>query len=198
MIKGSLRKHGHGAPWKHRYRVLEVRPHAVRLLVPQDGTVPIVDQWQLMRRMEPSPEETHRPRLDDPRLTEYGILVPGTPGDVTADLPDPSATYDVEKILRATKVGGKYVLWVKWSGHQDPTPVPRAQLLQDINHPVLLKEIDDAVARYQEEKRLEEDDADELDQEDDDTDDNDVTTPPILTGRVPRVHRPPVQYTPSI
>ena len=102
MMKGSLenakklRKLGHGTPWKHRYRVLEVRPHAVRLLVPQDGTVPIVEQWQLIRRMELSPEETHCPRLDDPRLTEYGIAVPGTPGDVPADVPDPSATYDVE------------------------------------------------------------------------------------------------------
>ena len=56
MIRGSfedaryIRKHGHGAPWKNKYQVLEVRPHAVRLEIPKDGSVPIVNEWQLIRR----------------------------------------------------------------------------------------------------------------------------------------------------
>ena len=35
-----LRKHGHGLPWKHKYKVLDLTPHAVRLEVPKDGSVP--------------------------------------------------------------------------------------------------------------------------------------------------------------
>ena len=54
------------------------------------------------------------------------------------------------------------------------------------------------MARYREKKRLEEDDDNELDQEEDDDDEDDVLTPPNLTGRVPRVHRLPVRYKPSI
>jgi len=202
IVKGSLeeakflRKHGHGTPWKNRYRVLEVKPHAVRLSVPKDGSVPVIGEWQLIRRMEPSPAVTHRPHLDDPRMTELGIPVPGTVGDVTVDVADPDQLYEIDKILRATKVGGKYILWVKWRGYQDPTPVPRAQLLQDTNNPALLIEIDEAVARYREEKRLADDDADEPELDDSD-DHEDPSEPELLTGRVPRVHRPPMRYNPS-
>ena len=78
----------------------------------------------------------------------------------------------------------------------DPTPVPRAQLLQDTNNPELLREIDEAVARYRDEKLLAADDEDEPEPEEhDDTDD--LSEPEQLTGRVPRIHRPPVRYTPS-
>lgn len=87
-------------------------------------------------------------------------------------------------------------MWVKWRGYQDPTPVPRAQLLQDTNHPDLFREIDEAVERYREEKRLEDDDDDELEPEDPE-DSGDPSEPEQLTGRVPRIHRPPVRYNPS-
>ena len=81
-------------------------------------------------------------------------------------------------------------------GYLDPTPVPRAQLLQDTNNPDLLREIDEAVARYRDEKRLEEDDEDEPELADPEDSDDD-SEPEQLTGRVPRVHRPPIRYTPS-
>ena len=122
--------------------------------------------------------------------------MPGTAGDVTVDVVDPDKLYGIDKILRATKVGGKYILWVKWRGYQDPTPVPRAQLLQDTNNPALLTEIDEAVARYRDEKRLAEDDEDEPEHDDHDAPD-DPREPELLTGRVPRIHRPPVRYNPS-
>ena len=192
-----LRKHGHGAPWKYRYRVREVRSHSVRLVIPTDGSVPAISEWQLIRRMEPAPSEIHRPHLNDPRMTELGIPVPGSTGDVTVNVIDPDQVYEIDRVLRATKVGGKYMLWVKWKGYQDPTPVPRAQLLQDTNNPELLREIDEAVARYREEKLLAADDGDEPElEEPEDTDD--PSEPEQLTGRVPRIHRPPVRYNPSI
>ena len=74
--------------------------------------------------------------------------------------------------------------------------MPRAQLLQDTNNPDLLREIDEAVARYREERRLEEDDEDEPELEDPE-DSGDLSAPGQLTGRVPRIHRPPVRYHPS-
>ena len=37
-----IRKSGHGAPWRHKYKVLEVKPHAVRLEIPKDGSAPRV------------------------------------------------------------------------------------------------------------------------------------------------------------
>ena len=70
-------------------------------------------------------------------------------------------------------------------------------MLQDTNNPELLREIDEAVARYREEKLLAADDGDEPElEEPEDTDD--LSEPEQLTGRVPRIHRPPVRYNPSI
>jgi len=59
-----------------------------------------------------------------------------------------------------------------------------------------LTEIDAAVARYREEKRLADDDEDEPELDDAD-DHEDPSEPELLTGRVPRVHRPPMRYNPS-
>ena len=130
-------------------------------------------------------------------MTELGIPVPGTAGDVTVDVVAPDKLYEIDKILGATKVGGKYILWVKLRGYQDPTPVPRAQLLQDTNNLALLIEIDEAAARYREEKRLADDDEDEPELDDPD-DHDDPSAPELLTGRVPRIHRPPVRYNPAL
>ena len=81
IIKGSmeeakyLRKHGHGTPWKNRYRVLDVRPHAVRLAVPKDGSVPAISDWQLKsiqfnKTSKGTMHETKRkPSADEPRDT---------------------------------------------------------------------------------------------------------------------------------
>ena len=81
MIHGSkeqaayTRKHGHGAPWKHKYKVLEVKPHAVRLEIPTDGSAPRVNEWQLIRKVHPAAEGEHAPDLDSTFLTETGIPV---------------------------------------------------------------------------------------------------------------------------
>ena len=60
----------------------------------------------------------------------------------------------------------------------------------------MLREIEEAVERYKEEKRLDEDDEDEPDAEP--ASDDDSTIPgPEPSGRVARVHRPPVRYNPG-
>ena len=69
-------------------------------------------------------------------------------------------------------------------------------MLQDTNNLALLVEIDEAVARYREEKRLAEDDEDEPESEDPE-DLDDPSEPEQLTGRVPRIHRPPIRYNQS-
>ena len=202
IIRGSMedakyiRKHGHGAPWKHKYLVKEVRPHAVLLDVPKDGSVPEIMDWQLIRRCEPAPAESHLPHVDDPRMTEMGVPLPGSAGDSIANAVDPNEVYEIDKVLRATKVGGKYLIWVKWTGHADPTPVPRAQLLLDSNNPALLREIDEAVERYKEEKRLDEDDEDEPDACPTSNNDS-IVLGPEPSGREARVRRPPVRYNPG-
>ena len=147
----QLRKHGHGEPWKHRYRVLEVRPHAVRLEVPKDGSVPAISEWQLIRRCEPSPPRLEEPADGDPELTEDGIPVPGATADaedIPADPDDPDQVYEIERILSAKKEGGRYMILVKWTGYADATYVPRKQLLEDCDDPEIVKQIDDAVERY--------------------------------------------------
>ena len=201
------RKHGHGQPWKYRYKVLEVRPHAVRLQVPKDGSVPEVAEWQLIRRCEPAPEERHDPRPDDPTLTEMGVpLTSAPPGaaNVEADTHDPDELFEIDKILDATKRGGKYYITVKWKGYADPTEEPRARLLEDANDE-LRRDIEVAVRRYQEGARLAHDD------DDDDPTTSTTTTsdepetatqgPAVLTshhGRPVRSRAQTIRYTPSV
>ena len=82
-----IRKHGHGAPWRHKYKVLEVKPHGVRLEVPNDGSVPRVLEWQPMRRVAVAHEDEQGPTGFEPYMTEYGYAMgePKRPGTDGAD-----------------------------------------------------------------------------------------------------------------
>ena len=153
MIRGSaedakyLRKHGHGAPWKHRYKVLEVRPHAVRLEVPKDGSVPIVNEWQLIRRCEPAPSHEESPHPDDPVISPGGLLLPSTGRSPVPPLPEDDTLYEIERILGAERVSGRYKLWVKWADHADATQEWKHDIERQVTHPRILEEIRDAVSR---------------------------------------------------
>ena len=138
LIHGSLesaafiRKHGHGLPWRHKYKVLEARPHAVRLEVPKDGTVPVVNAWQLRRRVAPAPPGEHTPGAAAPIITESGLLVPKAdpsfdPRSVTAVLPVGGATvagepdhtddeevYEIDRIHHAERVGNHFKIYILW------------------------------------------------------------------------------------
>ena len=82
----KLRKHGHGKPWRHPYRVREVTPHKVRLWLPRydnaDG-VPVIMEWQSLRKCNRSPP-LDDDDLDLPATDVYGHTLAG-PGDGDLD-----------------------------------------------------------------------------------------------------------------
>ena len=106
-----------------------------------------------------------------PRRVERGQSLdsPGSAAakaaDADAAAADPDTVYDIERVLRAEKVSGKYLLWIKWAGHADPTPEWRHFIVKETTNRELLEEIADAVKRCQEELRLEEGDEDDEDDE---------------------------------
>ena len=146
-----LAKHGHGLPWKHRYKVLDARPHAVRLEVPKDGSVPRVNEWQLRRRVAPAPANLHGLPEDAPVITEAGVLLPGSsasmPLDVDGDVfaGDENA-YDIERISHAERVGRYYKVWIKWQGHDELTWRWRHELVKETTNDEILQGIENAVS----------------------------------------------------
>ena len=146
-----LAKHGHGLPWKHKYKVLELRPHAVRLEVPTDGSVPRVNEWQLRRRVARAPAHSHGPGDDAPIITEAGLLIPG---EIAAPRVDPlggdpysgdETEYKIDCVKYAEKVGRYYKIWLKWVGHEELSWRWRHELVTETTNAELLKEIEDAV-----------------------------------------------------
>ena len=127
-----VRKHGHGLPWKHKYKVLELRPHAARLEVPKDGTVPVIGEWQLLRRMVPAAPDEHTPPADWPHITEAGIRISPanpslTPGNALGtDDGEPrwdgeDDWYDLEEVPHAERVGPYYKVWLRWENYEPLT-----------------------------------------------------------------------------
>jgi hypothetical protein len=164
--------------------------------------VPDIGEWQLIRRCEPAPDEEHRPRADDPVLTDMGVPLPSAPpgvAEVEADAHDPEQVFDIDRVLSAKKVGGKYILMIKWKGYADPTPMPRAQLLRECNNDELRREIDEAVQRYQEETRLPPEDEDDPEHDEDTEVVNPAVGPTLMSqhGRPVRHRNQTVRYTPG-
>ena len=198
------RKHGHGNAWKHRYKVLRVRPHSVLLEVPKDGSVPDVTPWQLIRLCEPAPADEVHPHPDDPRMTESGFPCPPavTGGTAAADQPaawDPDEVFDIDKIVSAEKVSGRWQIWVKWTGWEFPTPEWQTQLLPQGLSDELLQEIENAKQRWRDQNQRHSGDSD-----DEDADEHSHTDPatagpgdpgPQTYGRgAPRDRRQPERY----
>lgn len=146
-----IRKHGHGEPWKNKYKVLEVKPHGVRLEVPKDGSVPAISEWQLIRRCEPARADDILPEKTDPQLTEAGVPLPQHNVRVPDTTPD-TTVYEIDKVLRAEKIGNRYKLWIKWKGYIDPSAEWKSDIEKQTSNEELLKEIEDAVQRYKDEQ----------------------------------------------
>ena len=149
-----MRKHGHGAPWRHKYKVLEVKPYAVRLEVPKDGSVPAVNEWQLIRRLSPASAHEHSHDSDAPVLTESGVLVPhstpSVPPRTAADALDgpldaDDDVYVVDRVSHAEKVMGMYKIWIKWKGYSELTWRWRHELQREETNATVLREVEAAV-----------------------------------------------------
>ena len=156
-----LRKHGHGQAWQHKYKVLEVRPHAVRVEVPRDRSVPIVQEWQLIRRVRPASPGDHAPdHTTQPIITGTGILAPSavgthipgvTPSGVNdvgqaVSTDDQNLECEIDSVQHAERVQGKYRIYIKWKGYSEVSWMWRADLLRQPLNEELLADIERAVS----------------------------------------------------
>ena len=146
-----LRKHGHGRPWRHPFVVSAVKPHAVRLEIPSDGSVPAVLPWQSLRKCSFAAPHFHDPALLLPDLNEKGLpMMPEDEDELTAGdvepapvpLDDPDVDYPIERIVSATRVGRGWSLQVKWEGYPETTTEPLWKITSQTNHPEILKDIE--------------------------------------------------------
>ena len=154
-----VRKHGHGAPWRFKYTVLEVKPHAVRLDMADCGDAPRLEEWQSVRkctRVKPVHDE-----LDSaaPYSDEYGRVLAG-PDETIPSAPLPSqeseevgeSRYLIERVLRAEPRGRGWVVYVKWLDYDDVTAEPVSAIVRDTRgDPDILNQINDAQRRYRDE-----------------------------------------------
>ena len=166
-----LRKHGHGIPWRHPFVVEAVKPHAVKLIIPKDGSVPDVLPWQSLRKCAMAAPRFQRDDLLIPDVNASSVpIVPQPPQDTPVDgsyeLPDaatpsaplptedytPETRYLIERILQAERLGkGRWRVHVKWENYSDDcnTYEPLGKVLKDIKgHPDLLKQIDECKEAY--------------------------------------------------
>ena len=102
--------------------------------------------------------------LDD--VNEHGIpMLPeeDSPLSSSTDLPDPldhchedngwsdwdaKRSYEIERVVSAQRKGSGWSLMVKWKGYPIPTPESLSTILQQTNHPDILKEIDQCKQDY--------------------------------------------------
>ena len=167
-----LRKHGHGIAWRHAFEVAEVKPHAVRLIVPKDGSVPEVLPWQSLRKCAFAAPCFQRDDLLVPDVNGSSVpIVPpltelqspsgdrcelhdsATPSAPIAETEESEAarTYDIERIVRAERLGkNRWRVWVKWQGFDDSqiTPEPLSNIRKTVTDPDILKQISDCQEEY--------------------------------------------------
>ena len=163
-----LRKHGKGRPWKHPFVVKEVRPHAVRLEIPKDGSAPAVRQWQSLRKCSFAAPHFHSDNLPIPRVDHLHLPLADSsdtegeeapqPAQPAADPADPNGweawrsapdtRYEIERIVSAERVPGGWRLHVKWKDYPDPTPEPMHRILRDCRDQQILADIELAKENY--------------------------------------------------
>ena len=159
-----IRKHGHGAAWRHAFEVDAVKPHAVRLIVPKDGTVPDVLPWQSLRKCSFAAPYFHSEELPIPDVDDSCTpVMPDSKDegkdctDVSDPAPDTEVSkgpdddlvgwtadrlYDIERIVSAERVAGGWKYRVKWTGYDTVTPEPQWKLLKQVTDPEILEQME--------------------------------------------------------
>lgn len=136
VYKGSAqqaafqRKHGHGEVWRFRYRVADIKPHAVRLHIPTDGSAPRIREWQSPRKLAPvnTPVADHTP-VHQPITTEQGVLAKAPP----APVPEPDREFEVDRVLVADRdEKGRLQVWLLWKGYPEATARLWSQLRREV------------------------------------------------------------------
>ena len=144
-----------------------VKPHAVLLEIPTDGSVPEVLPWQSLRKCSFAAPHFHSDSLQLPEVDSSGLvhtdpvvpsslppltILPTPPIDPARDNGwstwTPNTEYEVERIVSATRIGGGWSLLVKWKGYPDATPEPLSKIMGQTNHPDLLSQIEKCKADY--------------------------------------------------
>ena len=165
-----LRKHGKGLAWRHAFTVLAVKPHAVLLERPPDGSVPDVLPWQSLRKCSFAAPFFHDPELVLPDVDEHALPMapevetpaPHIHGHATADFPalpvddmpdewhewSEGKLYDIESIVSAEPSGRGWKLRVKWDGHPTVTTERLSSIVSRVTDQRILDEIESRKAEY--------------------------------------------------
>ena len=161
-----LRKHGKGLAWRHAFTVIAVKPHAVLLDIPLDGSVPDVLPWQSLRKCSFAAPFFHDPDLLLPDVDEHALpmipearvpaanrtaLNPALPVDIAPDdwhTWDEKALYEIESIVGAEQSGRGWKVQVKWENHPAVTTERLSAILSRVSDPRILKEIESRKAEY--------------------------------------------------
>ena len=153
-----IRKHGHGKAWRHAYTVERVKPHAVRLTLPKDGSVPDVLPWQSLRKCAFAAPYFHDDHMLLPDTADSGLPMIQAPltevrsNDVETNHDEvsqdngwstwsPENKYEIERIVSAETIGNGWRLSVKWSGYPDATPEALHKILKQVKNPIILDQI---------------------------------------------------------
>jgi DNA (cytosine-5)-methyltransferase 1 len=167
-----IRKHGKGLAWRHAFTVLAVKPHAVLLEVPSDGSVPDVLPWQSLRKCSLAAPFFHDPELVLPDVDEHALpmtpepdalaspintptIVDNLPALPIDDAPDEwhawreDKLYDIESIVSAEPSGRGWKLRIKWEGHPTVTTERLSSIVSRVTDRRILEEIDLRKAEYQ-------------------------------------------------
>ena len=152
-----IRKHGHGKAWRHAYTVERVKPHAVRLTLPKDGSVPDVLPWQSLRKCAFAAPYFHDDYMLLPDTADSGLPIiqnatEAQQNDAETNHDKASQDngwstwssekkYEVERIVSAETIGNGWRLSVKWSGYPDATPEALHKILKQVKDPIILNQI---------------------------------------------------------
>ena len=137
------------APWKRAYKVLELKPHAVRLDVSGVDLLP----WQSLRKVSLAAPYFHDENIPLPNIDpsdrilvtprEPDVAPPPVDRDYDDTNPwnnwDERRRYEIDRVLATKRQGSGWSVQIKWTGLTDPTWIPSSNLP---DHPELQEQFE--------------------------------------------------------